>query len=87
MLTPGVMVQNCSLSVRHHSCLYLFEDAFLLDLNYQTILEMRFALSENVAVLLSFTIYTNDHIVLKIMWQSGSYCMPTLFLFRFKLAL
>ena len=31
VLTPGVMVQNCSLSVRHCSCLFLFELALPMD--------------------------------------------------------
>ena len=33
-----------------------------MDLNYQTILELRFVLLENVAVLLIFTIYTKKTI-------------------------
>ena len=31
-----------------------------MDLSYQTILEMRFGVSENDAVLLNFTIYTKN---------------------------
>ena len=79
MLPPGVMVQNCSLSVRHCSCQLLFEKTqILMDLNYQTILEMRFAV-----VRISFPIYSKKHIFY-IMWQGDSCCMPTIFLVGFK---
>ena len=49
VLTPGVMVQNCSLSVPTTFLSSSLCGALLVDLNHQTILEMRFALSEDVA--------------------------------------
>ena len=82
VLPPGVMVQNCSLSVRHCSCQLLFEKTLLMDLNYQTILEMRFAV-----VRISFHIYSKKHIF-NIMWQGYSCCVPTMFVVSsFKLPL